>query len=157
MLRNLFVSTTDTEPTPYVKHDLQFKRDRSFRRRTAELLRLLRLMRPVEVKSPGGIILRDDLAFDFGAPVINTFLTRMCRGLLWEEFRLPYFHGTFGWRMNIELEDIIYQGLAKFGRTRKVHDIFGYMIMKPDRNTPGWAIMNFYGSLEFWAKIEART
>ena len=56
--------------------------------------------------------------------------------------------------MNVKLEDIIYQGMAKFGRARKVHEIFEYMVMKSDKDHLAWVIMKFYGTLEFWAKIE---
>ena len=153
MLRNLFVSTTETEAMSHVKNDLRFRRDRSFDRKKAELLRLLRLTKVVEVKSPGGIIIRDDLAFDFNTPAVNAFVIRLCRGLLWEEFRIEYFSGTFDWRMNVELEDAIYEGMAAFGRVRKVHDIFAYGVTAPKNGEPGWVVMNFYGSLEIWARI----
>jgi hypothetical protein len=122
----LFISVRETESTPHVRQSLVSKRDRGFDRNQSELLRLLQLSERVEVKSPGGIFLRDDLAFNFDVLVVHNFIERLCRALLWEEFRVGYFAGSFGWRMNMDLGDLAYAGLAKFGRVRKVHDVFAY-------------------------------
>ena len=154
VLRNLFISVRETESTPHVKQALVSKRDRSFDRNRSELMRLLQIAQQVEVKSPGGIILRDDLAFNFDVPMVHNFVQRICRALLWEEFRLGYFSGSFGWRMNIDLGDLAYPGLAKFGRVRKVHDVFTYGLTRPKEGDPGWVVMNFYGTLEIFARVE---
>ena len=95
VLRNLFISVRETESTPYVKQGLVSKRDRSFDRNRSELMRLLQLSQRVEVKSPAGIFLRDDLAFNFDVPIVHKFVERAARAVLWEEFRLPYFSGMF--------------------------------------------------------------
>ena len=153
LIRNLFVSFVETESTPYVKHDLLFKRDRSFDRHSAELRRLIQLTRPVEVRSPGGIIVRDDLAFDLKAPVVTAFLTRLCRGLLWHEFKLQYFEGEFEWRMNMDPDPRVYEGCARLGRLRKVHDVFAYGVTQPKGSEPGWLIINFYGRFEILARV----
>jgi hypothetical protein len=87
VLRNLFISVRETESTPHVKQGLVMKRDRGFDRNRFELLRLLQIAQRVEVKSPGGIFLRDDLAFNCDVPVVHNFVERVCRALLWEEFR----------------------------------------------------------------------
>jgi hypothetical protein len=143
----------ETESDPHVKQGLVLKRDRSFGRNQSELLRLLRLAQRVEVKTSEGIYLRDDVAFDFDVPIVNGFVERVCRALLWEEFRLRYFSGEFRFRMNIDLGDQAYAGLAKFGRLRKVHDVFAYALTRPKTDKPCYVIMNFYGALEFFAQV----
>ena len=104
-----------------------------------------------------GIFLRDDLAFSFDVPVVHGFVERLCRALLWEEFRISHFTGTFGWRMNVDLGDLVYTGMAKFGRIRKVHDVFAYGITRPKEREPTWVVMNFYGALEMFVRVEIST
>jgi hypothetical protein len=149
----LFISVRETEFTPHVKQGLVSKRDRSFDRNQSELLRLLRLAQRVEVKTPAGIYLRDDVAFTFDVPIVHGFVERVCRALLWEEFRVGYFSGEFRFRMNIDLGDLAYAGLAKFGRLRKVHDVFAYGLARPKKDGRCWVVMNFYGTLEFFAQV----
>ena len=114
---------------------------------------MVQLTRPVEVRSPAGIILRDDLAFDLKAPVVTVFLTRLCRGLLWQEFKLQYFEGEFEWRMNVDPDPRVYEGLARFGRLRKVHDVFAYGVTQPKLSEAGWLVINFYGRFEILARV----
>lgn len=154
ILRNLFISVRETESSHHVKEGLVGKRDRSFDRNRAEFLRLFRLVQRVEVKTPAGIFLREDFAFNFDVPIVHEFVERACRAVFWEEFRLPYFVGRFGWRKNVDLGDLAYAGLAKFGRVRKVHDVFAYGVTAPKDGTPGWVVLNFYGSLEIFARVE---
>jgi hypothetical protein len=153
VLRNLFVSIRETESSKYVRHGLVGKRDGSFDRNRAEFLRLLRLVQRVEVKTPAGIYLGEDFAFNFDVPIVHKFSERACRAVLWEEFRLSYFVGTFDWRKNVDLGDLVYAGLAKFGRVRKVHDVFAYGVTAPKDSASGWVVLNFYGSLEIFARV----
>ena len=44
------------------------------REHQCELLRLLRLSQPVESKALPHVSLRDDFAFNFGAPVVHNFI-----------------------------------------------------------------------------------
>ena len=152
ILRNVFISLRETESSQHVK-GLAGKRDRSFDRNRAEFLRLLRLVQRVELKTPAGIYLGEDFAFNFDVPIVHKFVERACRAVLWEEFRLPYFVGAFGWRKNVDLGDLVYAGLAKFGRVRKVHDVFTYAVKPPKGDEPAWVVLNFYGSLEFFARV----
>lgn len=56
--------------------------------------------------------------------------------------------------MNIDLGDLVYAGLAKFGRVRKVHDVFAYGLTQPKYDEPEWIVMNFYGALEIFTRVE---
>jgi hypothetical protein len=155
-IRNLLISIRDTEGAPIVKHHLAQKRDRSFSLDRMELPRLAAITRRVDVMSPGGIFLREDLAFDFNTPVMHSFVERMCRGLLRAEFGLEYFEADIGWRLNVEQPDIVYQGLAKFGRLRVIHDVFVYAVTRPKGDEPIWVIMNFYRRMEIFARVKPR-
>ena len=33
---------------------------------------------------------------------------------LWYEFRQPHFNGGFGWRMNVEMPTLVYEGMQRF-------------------------------------------
>jgi hypothetical protein len=61
----------------------------------------------VDVKTPAGIYLGRDWAFDFDYPVMNLFVERLSRALLWYEFGQPHFNGAFGWRMNLEMPTLV--------------------------------------------------
>lgn len=117
---------------------------------------MMSIMSRVERTSPAGIFLGKDLAFDFDTPLMHAFVARMCRGLLRAEFGIEYFVGEIDWRLNIELEDIIYRAMAQFGRMRIFHDVFAYQVTPPKDNETGWAIMNFYQRLEIFARIARR-
>jgi hypothetical protein len=99
----------------------------------------------VDVKTPAGIYLGRDWAFDFDYPVMNLFVERLSRALLWYEFRQPHFNGAFGWRMNLEMPTLVYEGMQRFGRVRRVGDVFAYGIMPLKDDEPSWAVANFYG------------
>jgi hypothetical protein len=111
------------------------------------------MTREVDRISPGGIFLGKDLAFSFDTPLMHSFVERMCRGLLRAEFGLTYFSADIEWRLNVEQLDIVYHGLAKFGRLRIIHEVFAYAMTQPKEGQPGWIIMNFYRRFEIFARV----
>jgi hypothetical protein len=143
----------ESESNEHVKAGLLAKRDRSFDRDESELFRLLKITQRVRVKTPTGILLPDDLAFNFDVSMVHAFIERVCRALIWHEFGVGYFRGSFAWRRNVYLSEIEYAGIAKFGRVRKVHDVFAYGITAPQGTEPGWVILNFYGWMEFFTRV----
>jgi hypothetical protein len=153
-IRNLLISVRETESAPIIRHHLAHKRDKSFALDRMELPRLFAITRRVDVMSPGGIFLREDFAFDFDTPVMHSFVERMCRGVLRAEFGLGYFDANVDWRLNVEQSDVVYQGLAKFGRVRAIHDVFIYGVTRPKEDRPIWVIINFYRCLEIFAQVK---
>jgi hypothetical protein len=153
-LRNLFISFQDTENPPSVLSGLAAKRDRSFYRDGTEVSRIASMMTPVEVRSQGGIYLKDDTAFDLDTPAVHAFIERVCRALLWWEYRITFFLGTFDWRLNVDMPDLVYRSMLQVGRLRKVHDEFAYGILNGNLKTPDWVILNFYGATEAFVRIE---
>jgi hypothetical protein len=153
-IRNLLISVRDTESASIVKKHLAHKRDKSFALDRMEFSRLLAITCRVDVTSPGGIFLREDFAFNSDTPVMHSFVERMCRGLVRAEFGLEYFEANVGWRLNVEQPNIVYQGMAKFGRLRALHGVFIYAITRPKEDEPIWVIMKFYRRLEIFARIK---
>jgi hypothetical protein len=153
-LRNLFVSTEDAERHPVVIESLLGKRDRSFEHRALNVTELMKLMKKVERHSPGGIYLGEDWAFDFNNPLMDAFAERLARALLWYEFKESFFKGSFGWRMNLGFPEIFYENMRKFGRLRKVHDIFAYGIVGFSEDKPAWIVADFFGCTELFIRAE---
>ncbi len=97
VIRNILASTRETERHPAVIGGLAGKRDRSLKRMRGDLLEILQSMTPIDVETRGGVHLGQDCAFDFDTPVMNRFVERLVRALLWYEFRPEYFQGNFDW------------------------------------------------------------
>lgn len=152
-VRNLLISVEDTESSSVVQRHLAPKRDKDFSLDRKELPRLMSMMQEADRMSPGGIFLGRDLAFNFDTPLMHRFVRRMCRGLLRAEFDLGYFDADIAWRLNVEQPDLVYHGLAKFGRMGVIHEVFAYALTQPKDNQPGWVIMNFYRRLEIFARV----
>jgi len=154
VIRNVLISTQDTEQHPAVIGGLAGKRDRSFirslQRSGGDFQQILQTIKLVDVKTPAGIYLGQDWAFNFDTPVMNRFVERLSRALLWYEFRQPHFNGNFGWRMNVEMPTLVYEGMQRFGRLRKVDDVFAYGVTPLKDDAPSWTITNFYGMIEFF-------
>ena len=60
-----------------------------------------------------------------------------------------FFLGSFAWRMNTELPPQVYEGLQKYGRLRKVTDVFAYGLTQLKDAGPAWIVTNFCGCIEF--------
>ena len=156
VIRNILISTRDTEQHSAVLGGLAGKRDRSFirslKRGGRDFHQILQTMKLVDVKTPAGLYLGQHWAFDFDNPIMNRFVERLARALLWYEFRQPHFEGEFGWRTNLEMPSLVYEGMQRFGRMRRVGDVFAYGVMPLKDEGPSWAITNFYGMIEFFIR-----
>jgi hypothetical protein len=51
--------------------------------------------------------------------------------------------------MNLEMPTLVYAGMQRFGRIRRVGKLFAYGIMPLQDDEPAWAVANFYGMIEF--------
>jgi hypothetical protein len=157
IIRNILISTQESEKHPEVILSLAGKRNRSLARsleRTGgefrELLQTMKLVsaRTLPENNPGW-----KWAFDFDNPTINRFMERLSRALLWHEFGQPYFKGEFDWRMNVEMPDLFSEAMLRFGCARKVCDVFSYGVIPLQDPDPSWVIANFYGSIDFFVRI----
>ena len=156
-VRNILISTQESERHPAVIHTLAGKRNRSLERSVersgADLQGLLQTMTLVDVRTPAGIYIGKNWAFNFDSPVMNRFIERLSRALLWYEFQEPYFRGAFAWRINVELPAPVYEGIQRFGRLRNVHDVFAYGLTHLRDDSPSWIVANFYASIEFLISV----
>lgn len=156
-IRNLLISTQQSERHPVVIESLAGKRDRSLvrslQRGRGDFQKLIRNMKIVDVETPARIYLGKAWAFDYDNPLMDRFVERLSRALLWYEFHQPYFVGAFAWRMNNELPSVIYEAIQRFGRVRKVHDVFVYGLTELKDDFPSWVVANFYGSIEFLIRV----
>lgn len=156
VIRNLLISTRDTEQHPAVLGGLAGKRDRSFIRSLGrsgrDFHQFLQTMELVDLKTPAGLYLGQHWAFDFDNPAMNRFVERLARALLWYEFQQPHFEGEFDWRANREMPPLVYEGMQRFGQLRRVSDVFVYGITPLKDEGLSWAITNFYGMIEFFIR-----
>lgn len=161
MLRTILTSTRETENIPVVKNNLLSKRNRglkrSLKRSGKEFHDLLNYLEIVELKTQTGIIYGKDIAFNFDIPIMHRFIERLSRALLWHEFQESYFAGAFGWRLNLEVEPFIYEGVRQFGRINKIENVFAYGITPFRPKIPSWIFANFYGMIEFFIRVSRET
>jgi hypothetical protein len=156
-IRNLLISAEDVEQHPTIINTLGGKRDRGFKRSLksseGDLQRLLSMMKIVERTTPKGIYIGKEWVLDYDNHVMNRFVRRLGRALLHFEFSQDYFEGQFGWRMNLEIPAIVYEGICLHGKARKVTDEFSYVVTELKNDNPAWAVISFYGRIEFLIRI----
>jgi hypothetical protein len=80
-VRNLFISTAEAELQNGQETFLSRKRNRSFVKDRRQLQRIIKTLRPVELKSPAGLYFGRAVAFDFNAPEMDRFFLRMSKAL----------------------------------------------------------------------------
>ena len=157
LVRNLLVSTEESERHPAVIAGLAEKRDksldRSWQRSGFEVNELIGMMEWVDVLSPGGIYLETRPAFRMNKALMDRFLERLSRALLWYEFKQPYFLGSFPSLLNYPLPPQIYGYLLQHGKALKVHDVFAYGLLPLSEDETTLVVAQFYGCLEFSIKV----
>lgn len=152
-LRNVFTSFETTENHPLAQAVLLGKRDRSFNYDHTEARKIRKMMVNVEVHSPGGIYLGLDMAIRLKNPTIDAFMERMSRALLYEEFQTPYFQGSFGWRLNPPIQEIL-RWLHSNASGKAQADVFYYRVFNAGSSAPFWVNMIFYQTLHFMVRVQ---
>lgn len=102
--RNLVTSLASTETHPAVRSVLSSKRDRALARDLAErggrhVQHLLDSIIPVCVQSAAGLYVGTGYAFQLDQPVLDRFLSRLTRALLWHENSVSTDGCEIEWRM----------------------------------------------------------
>ena len=152
-IRNILVSTQDSEKHETIVGGLAGKRDRSINRNDGDFRKLLESMKLVDASRGVGIDSRPEWAFDFDSPIMDRFVERLSRAILSHEFDQPHFKGVFDWRVNVEISPVVYDGFRSHGRLRKVCDVFAYGVTELKDNGPSWVLANIYGTVEFFVRI----
>jgi hypothetical protein len=161
-IRNLIISIDTTEIHPMVKGKIDEKRDRSFRRREggSNLGHLINSIRNVKRYSENGECLGLYPAFVLDQLVIDRFLERIVRALLYKENAIEYFDLDLEWKMAPSEKDLasMPNELKTFilsGPVKEIGDgsfaYVGYFIKGKINSL--W-ILNFYEGIEFmvWVK-----
>jgi hypothetical protein len=150
-IRNLFVSELRSEINSSVQNELAERRDRSLdrsmERSCFEISDLQGMMIDVDILTSAGIYVETRKAFKLRENLLEPFLQRLTRALLWHEFQTPYFVGQFQTRLDLPHPPEIYSTLLSEGRARKVHDVFAYGVLIHEDNA--YAMAQFYGGMEF--------
>lgn len=156
-IRNILVSTQDSENHPAVILSLAEKRNRSLNRSLdrgcGEYRELLQTMKLVSFSTLPENNLCCRWAFDLDNPPMNRFIERLSRALLWYEFGQPYFKGEFDWHINVESPELFYEAVLRFGRARTVCDVFSYGVTPLQDGITSWVVASFYGSIDFFVRI----
>src|SRR5262245_11848143 len=123
--RNLFISTLQAEPHPAVERQLAGARNRALKVH-GQLPNLLAHLVEADVHSPDGIYLGSAPAFNLDSQVVDSFLHRVVRGLLYSISKSGYLPSKIKWRTNVP-PDV----LATFPSTisRSVGDVFSYRVV----------------------------
>src|SRR6266568_3327468 len=152
-IRNLLISFDQTETHPTVQSSLLGKRDRSFRHSVSEVRKLMAMMVDVDIISPGGIYLGRDKGFNLNQLLVHSFIERMSRALLYEEFQEPYFNGDFGWVLNPPMPDAVTSWMKDKLPGREMSNVFYYRITNQHATEPWWITMIFYGKVRVLARV----
>ncbi len=110
-VRNLLTSLASTESHPAIQGDLSGRRDRALKRdltnlRGKHVQHLLDSLSTVEVRTPAGLHLGGGLAFDLDQPVLDRFLSRLTRALLYHEINVLARDCEIDWSMAPSLSDV---------------------------------------------------
>lgn len=166
-VRNLLTSLASTESHPAIQRELSWRRDRALNRDLTKLRgkhveHLLDSIMPVEVRTAAGLPLGDGLALDLDQPVLDRFLSRLTRGLLWHEIKVIAQDCEIEWRMAPSLSDLDGMPperralLLSPSRTGSVGgDVFRYAgHLRPGRASSLW-LFGFYEGVEFITRCRA--
>lgn len=155
-VRNLLVSLNTTENHNAIRTQLAGKRDRSYTRgKGSNLEFMLSSMKLKDVYSPSGAHLGQAYAFDFDKPIMNRFMSRMVRGLLFHHNGIQHFYGAIEWHFAPDFTELSERDKRYFssGVSYQVRDIFRYAgYYFPGKAKSLW-LMRFFGGIEFMVAV----
>lgn len=162
-VRNLLSVLAATASHPVVEKDVIPKMERSLARRQgrSNLNHILDSLLDVDVWSTGGVYLGRADAIELDQPVMDRFVDRLVRGLLYYENGLAQVRGSTKWRLpptGLDLQQMPRPFRELWVAPRKfIGDVFGYFgLYQPERSRSLW-IMQFYGAVELMAIFRPRT
>lgn len=155
--RNLLTSLETTETHPGIQNQIARKRNRSFLRHEgrSDFQHILRSIKLVDRYSPGDIYLGKYAAFDLNQGLMDRFMERMTRALIYQDNSIGYVDFEIEWRMaptkqSFESMPSEMKTFLASAEPREIGDnvfiYLGYYCL--GRASSLW-IMNFYGGVEF--------
>jgi hypothetical protein len=163
-VRNLITSIDTTEDHPAIQKQIAEKRDRSYSRKEGQsnFQHIIESVRIVDRYSPGGIYFGKAPAFDLNQKVMDRFIERMTRALLYYENGIEYTEFEVEWKKSPDLPALerMPPELRTFllnGQSKEIGDgIFRYVgYYTPGRATSLW-LLNFYGGIEFMSIVREK-
>lgn len=144
-IRNLFISFDVTEPHQSIESELSDTRRRSFENAPSKANRLLEITGEV----PDG-----RKAFTLDIPEVDRFLERVCRAVLFDAFRQPYFEASFNWTKEspfLPVEEQQIQNAFKIAppecKRKQIADFFSYVAVPADDTNIRFVVLSFYNGL----------
>lgn len=167
-VRNLLTSLASTESHPAIQGELSGRRDRALNRdltnlRGKHVEHLLDSIMPVEVRTPASLHLGGGLAFNLDQPVLDRFLSRLTRGLLWHEINVLARDCEIEWKIAPSRSDLDAMPpeqsvfLLSLNRRSSVGgDVFRYAgYVRRGRASSLW-LFGFYEGVEFITRCRDR-
>jgi len=156
-LRNLLTSLELTESHPAIQTDISKKRNRSLIRKKgySNFRHMLESMKDVDIFSKGGIYLETRKAFNLDQQIVDIFLERVTRALLFIENQVVINNFNFRWKLTPSKNEIetfpnhIKHFFLNSDYKSIGDNIFQYKgIYFPKRASSLW-IIKFYNGVEF--------
>jgi hypothetical protein len=153
-VRNILTSQDATEDHTAIREQLGGKRNRSWQRNQGKssFRHVVASLKVVDAYTASGIFLGERLAFDLDQPVIDRFIGRTTRALMYHEYDVGFVEGHVAWRKPpMEMKRPLSAKPKSIG-----DDVFWYVgYYKPGAAKSLW-ILNFYGGAEFMAIFRAK-
>lgn len=166
-VRNLLTSLASTETHPAVQGELSARRDRALSRDLMELSgkhveHLLDSILPVAIRTPAGLYLGKGYAFQLDQAVVDRFLSRLTRALLWHENSVRAENHEIEWRMAPSSSDLgamspeLRAFLLSNGREGSVGTgIFRYIGYFRRGSASSLWLFTFYDGVEFMTRCRS--
>ncbi len=167
-VRNLLTSLASTEKHPAIQDELSGRRDRALNRDLTtrsgkHVEHLLDSIMPVEIHTRAGVYLGNGFAFKLDQPVVDRFLSRLTRALLWHENAVVALDCEIEWRIAPSRSDL--DGMPAEERAFLLSpsrngsvggDVFRYAgYVRPGSASSLW-LFGFYEGVEFMTRCRTR-
>ena len=163
-VRNLITAIDTTEDHPAIRKKIAGKRNRSFAREKGQsnLQHIIESIRTVDLYSSDGTNLGKAPAFNLDQKVMDRFIERITRALLYIENGIEYTELEVEWKLapdkqTVERMPLELRAFFLNGQLKKIGDgVFGYLgLYTPGRANSLW-ILSFYGGIEFMSIVREK-
>ncbi len=144
-MRNLFTSTRATEDLQSVKGNLQNRKLRSYQNNPEKILKLHEIVKP----TPAG------KAFDFNNPVVDRFMERVSRAVLYDAYQQTYFRAHVDWtHLDQEAQILFSKPIDETEMARKhVGEVMSYLTAPPFPPDVHHVNLRFFTNLLFAVRL----
>jgi hypothetical protein len=146
-MRNLFTSTRFTEGHESVRGKLEGKKLRSYEKNPKKILKLNDIVTPTPLGR----------AFDFNNPIVDRFIERVSRGVLYNACQQTYFAARVEWtHLSQEAQVLFARPIEGRELTRKhIGEVMSYITALPFDHNVQYVNLRFYTHLLFAVRLES--